>query len=477
MKKGIKNPEFIRTGLMLLVLFVCMSAFAIIQPFGDGPDEINRFKIVEYIYKYGSLPAGDHPEVLLDGYGASYAFQPMLTYIIDGFLLRILSFMGPDLATRVLISRFVNVIFGLLTAFYTRRLARLLFKKESVSWLFTLLVVFLPQNMFVHTYVNTDSMGLLSVAIILYAIFLGSRNDYSLSACLHMTVGVILCALSYYNCYGIILCGILAFLFANFKKDAFAGKLFFDWKMFFKKGILISVLVLLGISWWFIRNAILYNGDFLALEARQICAAQTCIEQYNPFTRETYQRLGIPVLSMIFDTDFYILVSRSFIAMFGPMNIPTHYYIYTTFKRLIFLALICTLIPIKSSAMKAYSFVQKSFYNVIMLLALAIPVFLAIYYSYTWEYQPQGRYLLPMVIPFMYFITIGIEKLISLIVLGINKVGLVGSKSSSRDNVGRVSQKIGVAFELGVYHLLYLFLLGSLTYCTFITMMRFYGVW
>lgn len=464
MKKGIKNPEFIRTGLMLLVLFVCMSAFAIIQPFGDGPDEINRFKIVEYIYKYGSLPAGDHPEVLLDGYGASYAFQPMLTYIIDGFLLRFFSFLGLELTTRVIISRFVNILFGLLTAFYTRKLARLVFKKETVSWLFTLLVVFLPQNMFVHTYVNTDSMGLLSVAMVLYAIFLGSKTNYSPSACIHMAIGIILCALSYYNCYGIIICAMLAFVFHFWKKNALTGKTLFDWKMLFKKGIFISVLVLLGISWWFIRNAVLYDGDFLALEARQLCAAETCLEEYNPLTRDTYERLGIPVLSMIFDTDYYILVCRSFIAMFGPMNIPTHYYIYTTFKRLIFLALICAFIPVKSSAMNGYSFLKKTGHNIIMHIAWFIPAFLAIYYSYTWDFQPQGRYFLPMVIPFMYFVTIGIEKLLSIVKWLIGKAGSVGGK-------------ISVVFELSAYHLLYLFLLGSLTYCTFITMMRFYGVW
>ena len=56
-----------------------MLIFAFIQPFGEGPDEINRFRVVRFIYENGRLPKGDNPAVLIPGYGGSYAFQPMLT--------------------------------------------------------------------------------------------------------------------------------------------------------------------------------------------------------------------------------------------------------------------------------------------------------------------------------------------------------------------------------------------------------------
>ena len=100
MKKKISAEQF-RVFLLLGVLLSCMLTFAIIQPFGDGPDEINRFKVVEYIYEHGSIPRGDDPEVILDGYGGSYAFQPMLTYMIDGYLLRCFSALEPSLEMRV----------------------------------------------------------------------------------------------------------------------------------------------------------------------------------------------------------------------------------------------------------------------------------------------------------------------------------------------------------------------------------------
>ena len=39
-----------------------------------------------------------------------------------------------------------------------------------------------------------------------------------------------------------------------------------------------------------------------------------------------------------------------------------------------------------------------------------MPTFLTIYYSYTTDYQHQGRYLLPALIPLMYYVVKGIQK-------------------------------------------------------------------
>ena len=125
MKKKI-STEQVRVILLLFVALSCMLTFAIIQPFGDGPDEINRFKVVEYIYEHGALPHGADPEVILDGYGGSYAFQPILTYIIDGYLLRCFSVFEPSLEMRVFISRLVSIFIGCITALYVKKLSDLL---------------------------------------------------------------------------------------------------------------------------------------------------------------------------------------------------------------------------------------------------------------------------------------------------------------------------------------------------------------
>ena len=456
------QTEQLRIFLLLGTLLSCMLTFSIIQPFGDGPDEINRFKIVEYIYQHGTLPNGADPEVLIDGYGGSYAFQPMLTYMIDGYLLRCFAALEPTLEMRVFLSRLVNIFIGCITALYVKKLSNLLFEDNKTAWAFTLAVVFLPQNLFIHTYVNTDSMGLLSIAIVLYSLIRGLKDDFSQKTCIELAIGVILCALSYYNCYGIIICAVLffiAYFYKKFRSPSASDTLSpYDYHSLLKKGIFISVIVLVCISWWFIRNAILYDGDFLALNARNLCAAQTGLESYNPYTRDTYERLGIPLMNMIFGTDYFTLVWKSFIAMFGPMQIPTHHYIYMAFKDLFFMAVIGLLIPLKTSLLTWAKRPQKCLVHLTMALAVIIPAALALYYSYTFDFQPQGRYYLPMVIPFIYFLTIGIEKLISLLALAAGKLHTA-------------AQKWTASF---LYHLLYAFLTASLLYATFISMLGYY---
>ena len=55
---------------------------------------------------------------------------------------------------------------------------------------------------------------------------------------------------------------------------------------------------------------------------------------------------------------------------------------------------------------------NKKLLDAILGLNIIIPIILTLYYSYYNDYQPQGRYIMPMLIPFMYFIILGIEKLI-----------------------------------------------------------------
>ena len=468
MKKKL-SAEQLRVCLMLLTAFICMITFATVQPFGDGPDEINRFKLVEYIYNHGILPVGDDPEVLIDGYGGSYAFQPMLTYIIDGYLLRALRVLEPSLEMRVYISRLVNVFIGLLTAIYVKKLSDLLFENRKTAWAFTLAVVFLPQNLFIHTYVNTDSMGLLSIAVILFALMKGLKDDFSKSTCVTLAVGIILCALSYYNCYGIVVCAMI-FMIAYFCKKFRSENIIdsslptYDYKTMLRKSIFISIIVLVGIAWWFIRNAVLYNGDFLAMEARALCAAETCTEAFNPLTRDTYQKLGIPLKEMVFGTDYFTLVWKSFIAMFGPMLIPTHHYIYMAFRDVFFVAVVGLLIPMKTSVLTWAKTLQKWLTHGIMMIGIVIPVILALSYSYGYDFQPQGRYYLPMVVPFMYFLVMGVEKIIGLVELIICKIIGTDERQS----------RIATLASAFLYHLLYAFWAASLLYGTFISMLGYY---
>lgn len=435
-EKG-KRLEKAAEAIFYLLVFASIMCFAMVQTYGDPPDEINRFKIVSYICKYGRLPHGADPEVLLDGYGASYAFQPMLTYIIQGFLLRFMKLFTEDGYILLLAARMVNAVFGTLMAYFVRKSAKEAWDNPYIQWTFTVLVVFLPQNIFIHSYVNTDSMAMLSVAMIFYVLLRAQRAGYDRKGCFLLSAGIIFCAMSYYNAYGMILAAILMFFlhFVHFRRGIQV-----EWKPMLRKGFYISLVVLLGIGWWFGRNAILYNGDIIAMEARRNCAIVTSIEEYNPLLRFTYRKAGKSIREMLFETGYITLLRDSFIAMFGPMKIPTHGLIYLGYKWLWTGACIMAFFPLKKlreafgKRREKTSFdgdgktggvyweteerkirreggkKEKAAFYICMFLFCAITVGLSIYYSYTWEYQPQGRYILPALIPFMYLVTLGIWK-------------------------------------------------------------------
>lgn len=441
-----------------------MLFFVFLQPLGEPPDESGHYKVVQYICLHGRLPHGADPEIQLFGYGGSYAFQPILTYIVQGFLLRFLFSFCRDGYLLLTAARLVNVACGLVMAVYVRKTARLLFAARPAQWLFAVLVMFLPQSLFLHTYVNMDSLAMLSTAILLYAWLRGFASRWDRGSCLTLAVGLSLCALSYYNAYGFLLCSIpiAVYPFLDFNNSRFL------WRDFGKRALAVSALVLLLAGWWFLRSAILYDGDFLGLAAREAAAQQVPPEQISPLIVGPYRDKGASLWDMLAHSDFLTLLGNSTIATFGPMSIVTFPHIYRIIKCLALLGVLGCLLPralsgglpqraaartdaghadqkvstapsdMPDESAAAPSGIQNAcagsgapdarplplqdwekrdrrFFSGILLLAIAIPVALGVAYSYYSDYQPQGRYIMPMLLPLAYFLTLGLQNLLGLL--------------------------------------------------------------
>lgn len=411
------TTDHIIVALYFLIYLIITVSMLIRQPFGNPPDEINRYLIPEYIAAHGTLPNGYEESIRIPGYGFSYAFQPILPYMLQGYAMRLVQcFTGSETAL-LYVARGVNLLFGLITALFVLLLSKKWFSDKRWQYLFAFLVTFLPQSIFLHTYVNTDSCCMMSIAIMLYGLTLGLKDRFSVSSSVILSIGIILCALSYYNAYGFILSCILLF-FANYL-SLHSLRLTFDWKAFLRKGLFISVLVLLGIAWWFIRSYLLYDGDFLGLEARDACASLYAIPSLHPDTRVTWQNQGYSMLDMLLQSDFINLSTLSFIGIYGPMTITTSLWVYRFYK-LLFPAgiLLCFVLnPRHADTKKSLPDTLyrerpafRIFYHCNMVFCILMPCVLSAYYSYTTDYQPQGRYLLPALIPVCYYCIRGLQK-------------------------------------------------------------------
>ena len=416
------NGQKSNTKINNIIFFLYISLYFIIgltlvfsQPFGNPPDEYNRFLIPQYIAQNGTLPNGYDEAIRIGGYGFSYGFQPILPYIVQGYAMRLAGFFTSSADALLYTARMVNFLFGLITAVFTLFLGKEWFSDRRFMWLFAFLATFLPQSIFLHTYVNTDSCCMMSIAIMLYGLTRGIRSCFSVSSCLLLSAGIIFCALSYYNAYGYILSCIL--LFSAYCLSLKNGKLFLQ------KGLLISTIVLLGIGWWFIRSGLLYDGDILGLKARDICGSMYALPQFHPDTRVTWQSRGCSLWDMLVQSDFINLTTLSFIGIYGPMTIVTSIWIYRFYK--VFFAvgiLLCITLSAadffsRKSGQKAAKnlFPECSpgfriFYHANMIFCIAMPCILSLYYSFTTDFQPQGRYVLPILLPLAYYCVRGLQK-------------------------------------------------------------------
>ena len=255
-----KKSEKIILTLYLLGFLALALTIALLQPlantpplFGNPPDEHARYLIPQFICRYGRIPTGLEEEVRIPAYGFSYALYNVFPYIVQGYIMRFVSLFTESEIALLYTARLVNVTFGLLMAVVVYFIGKRVFQDDRFRWLFCFAVTYLPEGLFMHTYVNTDSCCMLSTAMMVYALVCVYRDGINVRNSLWMSGGIILCALSYYNAYGYIVSCILLFVMFFLQKKE-SGGYSYDWKKMLKYGCFIAAVVLIGIGWWFIRS-------------------------------------------------------------------------------------------------------------------------------------------------------------------------------------------------------------------------------
>ena len=429
-----KRKECILTALYLLIFFVVASSIALAQPLVDdspmhagAPDEYARYLVPKYICEHGFLPSGYDEEVRIPYYGSSYALFNILPYIIMGWFMRLVAVFTDNEYILLYCARFVNVIMGTVMAFVVRRLALRIFdakaRKIYLDWLFCMLVMYLPQSLFLHTYVNTDSMAMLSTALILYALVCIYQNGFCKLYGAVLCTGVIFCALSYYNAYGYIVSAVLLCL-AYFLKKEQQGKITYDWKEMLRWAIPITAVVFCGTVWWYVHNYHLYDGDMLGLRTANHLKELYGVSSVNPLYSLTYQQLGYTPWKMMKERNFVASAYASFVAVYGSMSIAANIWIYRIYKIYFFVGIAGYLITIPFYA-KNHEW-KRLFFHANLFFCIVMPVFLTIYYAYTSDYQAQGRYMMPILIPLMLYLVKGLERLRARITICPDKLAAAG---------------------------------------------------
>src|SRR5574344_955308 len=405
------NERYIKIAFVLFV-FTLLFAWSLVKAPCTVPDEDMKFKVCKYIAIHGKIPKGDDPLVRDKIWGTSYAYQPLLSYIAGGAFIAIVKNFTGNVTNWYYAARFVSVLCCTGMVVMLIKIADQLIKNKF-KWIFITLTALLPQALFLGTYINNDSLAMLASSIIIYAWIIGIKSCWDRKSCIYLAIGVGLCAMSYYNAYGYILTSIILF-FTYFKLNK--DKLYEKYGIIKRFG-LISGIVFIIAGWWFVRCGILYKGDFLGLKSSDNCAEKYAIDKFKPSMIKTPQKQGYSFYEMLTKKKWSELSYLSFIAMFACMTLNIHEKVYDLYK----LFFIISILGLLAKVIKNKYLVNvrenknKLLFNTMLLLNILIPIGLSMYYSYCSDFQPQGRYLMPLLIPFMYFVTTGFKFIVEMI--------------------------------------------------------------
>ena len=106
-KKIIKNTIIIA---FLMYIFALCFTISIKTDFNSAPDEKMKYDVCEYICNNLKLPHGGDESIRDSIWGISYAFTPILSYIISGIFMKVISIFTENTFALVVSARFVSVL-------------------------------------------------------------------------------------------------------------------------------------------------------------------------------------------------------------------------------------------------------------------------------------------------------------------------------------------------------------------------------
>lgn len=396
--------------IFLALVFVFYFFWSLAQPPLAAPDEGMRYQIPQFIFENGYLPHGAEEAIRNPQWGISYGFAPYISQILGVPLMKIAGIFTSAPGTLVVAARLVNVIFATLTVWISFKIAARLFGRRIYRLLFVVLVAFLPQFIFLSSYINNDMMAIFSTSLIVLAWVSGIKDRWPVKSCVILGIGMGLCALSYYNAYGFLLLSVVLFFASNLLLE----KRSFREKEFRKSVYIVAGLFLAIAAWWFIRNYIIYDGDILGFRTTEHYQELYAIDKLKPSMVETIQRQGIPLGEMLVQRGWLLFTYLSMVGCFGAMDIWLPVWVYAVYTVIFAVGMAGCIMAFVRFARSGNTDGKrrKWLLGTCMVLAIVIPVVLSAYYSYTSDYQPQGRYILSCLIPLMLFMTVGIKTIL-----------------------------------------------------------------
>jgi len=406
-----KNIPLPLAGLLVFTLanHLLWSALIPFAGFPHGaPDEIHHFEVTRFIYKTGQVPIfgpdkdlyirvrpGAEDNVFNRIYGW-YAMFPSGTYILSGLFMRILplTLYPPQ---QIFVARLFSVVCNLCLVYFAYRIANHIFPRDRfLGWGLPVLVSMIPQVVFVGSYHNPDvlTMAATTASMLLGLRLLGGKGVNWTDAIL-LGLALSLVAVAKLNGWlvSFLFTGIILLLHTSSNRMS---------RALMVRLILVAVPPILTLISWFTFQQQHY-GDILA---RDVFSASWSADR--PFLIPFAQQ-GYSPLSFLMRTNWLEMTFKSFWGIFGYMSVQLHPVFYWGLL-LMCLASLGGLIKGGVSRIKRGGLdIRSRQTQVLGIFAFVTMVLIAVaaYQSLYNDYQPQGRYLFPALVPICLFLLLG----------------------------------------------------------------------
>ena len=383
-----------------IAFLICLACALCINP-DLCPDEWARQLVSDYIYETGRLPNGTEPETIMSNWGFSYALRPYLSSIIGAICMRVAAIFTQSSRILMAMSRMCSVLSISGCAYFSVKAGNLLFKDRKTSILLAVLICFLPQVVFIGSYQNNDALSLMAVSMELFFLLRGYTDNWSIKSCVGLGISMAIGMLSYYSIYPWILFGGVFCIVSCLQNVKINNKASF---IASRSALVIGIVFVLS-GWFFIRNAIVHNGDFLGM-ASELTSREAAIARgmelvdYSP---------GLTIFGSFKDfirywTDYSYM---SFIGCFGYMNIFLSKIQYCIYGIIIAVPEIWIMAKSFKDTNKTK---METLFQVLLLLGGLVTILLSIYASYYRDLQAQGRYIITLVLPISFAIAYGMDR-------------------------------------------------------------------
>lgn len=400
-------PRWLYIALPLLCLAICL-LWAANLPVYRTPDEYMRLYIPYYFLRHHALPLGSDLEVVHFSYGTSYAFFPYGTSLLSMLFASIGTVFTSSVDVLTFLMRIPSALFISGAVAICELTGKRLFSSPWSPLVFAALVGFLPQALYLGSYLNQDSMEIFATALVLYAWVRGVQDGWTPPACAILGISLGVCALSYYFCYAFILLSLPVY-FVSAARAVRRNEL--SRRSLWLGALLVAVLAILVGGWFFIRNLYLYH-DLFGRNASQATAERYAEEGMRPSQRLSPRDEGSSPVDVFFTIagsgmPWWETTLKSFIACFGAMDVFVSDKIYTVYILTWILGLVCA--PVW--CVRGRHFDSRGLVLLCLLGAGLFSAVLTLYYSWTSDFQPQGRYAMGALVGLSCFVCGGYDVL------------------------------------------------------------------